>query len=168
MKKMIFTLTIFVVMIIAFVVYWNNDGWINYNIQKKQLSELELINYYTNIRFPDTTNIESCKFIKDTPGVTDECLKAILIIPSNEIDNLFPEKVRNYNTSFVPIKFNDNDESLVYFWHEKYNTVRKWFTKTQRSIDFAVLKPEGDHNKIYVSVSKLGWYLWNKQQLGGE
>lgn len=167
MKKMLIILSAFIILIIAFMVYWNNDGWLAYKIQKVKLTPLELINYYTSIPFPATVKVESIDFGKDTPGSNDEYLEATLLIPSDEIANLFNEKIRDYDSSNA-LLFKDEEKEYIYFSSNMYNTVRKLLDKTQRTIHFTVLKSNNEYTKVYVLIDKLGWYLWNKQQLGGE
>lgn len=169
MKKIVLISLICVGLALIAILFYFNNGWIAYNIQKKQLTTLELLQYYTNIPFTNANiEIESVEFTKDTPKYMDEALKAILLVPTKEIDHLFKEEVRNYNVTSMPMRFMGDDESSVYFNIPMFQAVRRWLIKTSRSITIAVLKPEGEYTKVYVSIDKLGWYLWNKHQLGGE
>ena len=164
MKKFLIILSIFMVLITAFIIYWNNDSWMAYNLQKRRLSTLDLIKDYTRIKFPNSTKIESYRFKEDTPIFNDECLKATLLVPTSEIANLFPEKIRDYNISRAVL---GDDKKNIYFSALQFSTVKKWLDKTQRSIHFTVIKPKNNYSKVYISIDKLGWHMWNSYKLSG-
>lgn len=165
MRK-VFYLSIILIFVIL-ILYFYNDGWLPYSIQKKALSPLSLVEYYTNINFPTETIVEFSEFLNDSPDKRDECFKIVFLVPTDELSNLFREECRDYNPTPTFAIPSDMSQETVDFTCSMYNTVRKWNLKTQRTIQIAVMKSEGIYNKVYISIDKLGWYLWDKWQLGG-
>ena len=80
------------------------------------------------------------------------------MVPTDDIDNLFKKENRDYNTSRVSLrKIEENNTDSVNFSYNKFDVVRKWFTYTQRSVQFIVMQPVDEYSKIYISIDKLGW-----------
>ena len=79
---------------------------------------------------------------------------------------MFPENGRTYGykSAIYPA---DIDPQRIDFSYSKYNTIRRWGYKTQRTISFCVMKTEGEFTVVHIKVDILGWYLWNKWKLGG-
>ena len=163
MKKYVFLVLGLLIIISLLTLYYYNVGWIAYNIQKRQLSTLELIKYYTSIPFSNSTKIEKVEFSEDTEGEWDEYLEVVFLVPFSEIEYLFSERNKDYDKSSSV--FERNSEDIV-FSSIIFNTVRKWNGKTQRTINFTVMKPDEEYSKIYVSIDKLGWWLSSEWKLG--
>lgn len=161
-------IAIFIIVIIILIVLLYNDGWYIYKIQKKILSPLRLVEYYTDIKFPTETIVDKIEYKKDSPDIlNDEYCEATLSISANKINSLFKEEYRDYDPSHAYGAPPNSDTQKIDYSCVMYNTVRRWNSKTQRTILFTVMKPENEISKVHISIDKLGWYLWNCWQLGG-
>ena len=154
-------------MILIFYLY--NDGFIAYKLQKATSSPIQLVEYYTGIKFPDEVEISNVKisWFDESKIMSSDYLEAMLIVPSNMIDKWFPESGRHYNFHENYNILPNSDKEKISFSYNKFNAVRRWGYKTQRTISFAVLESENESTQIYISVDMLGWYLWDKWKLGG-
>lgn len=170
LKQIIF-LSISMLIFLILICYLYNDGLIVYKIQKATTQPLQLVEYYTGIDFSNRVEISNVKFsrLDESVIMSNNYMVATLLAPSDMIDNWFPESGRKYNHThivFIPLD-TEIDAEKIKFSYSKYNTVRRWGYKTQRSINFTVMESENELTKIYVSIDMLGWYLWNKWCLGG-
>ena len=151
MQKVIFVCaTVLAVILILICIY--EYPWLTYNFQKMQLTPVELIRLYTMKSFSDNVEVESIEFIKD--GWFDESIKAVILVPSEEINELFPERIRDYNK--LHSVFETGSESIS-FSSAVLVSVTKLISRTQRNIHFTVMKSERQYTKIYLSVNHLGW-----------
>lgn len=155
-KKIILSLTS--IIIITILLYFFNDGWIIYNLQKNIYTPQKLIYNYTNLLLPDDIKLQNLVFTEDSPDCKDEAVEITVLVPTDDIDNLFKKENRDYNTSRVSLrKIEENNTDSVNFSYNKFDVVRKWFTYTQRSVQFIVMQPVDEYSKIYISIDKLGW-----------
>lgn len=156
-------------MFICGIFYLYNDGSLVYIIKKQITPPISLIEYYTGLDLPFETELKMIKFTKDWTG---ENLEAIIVVPTGELDNLFPENTRNYDVDSDMFIFNniDIDDRKIYFSSNRYSVVRKWNLKwnlkMQRTMKFTVIKSNNGCSDIHISIDLLSWYLWNKWHLG--
>ena len=142
--------------------YFKNEG--SYLLKKYTRTEVELLRDFTKFQFPDSTIINTMTIEGDTGSYFfshNEVLRAIVSVPSNEIDKLFPETYRSpyeYAYSGHELENGEEREFMIFSAH----AVTKWFDKTQRSIYITAVRPKDKYTKVYVSVDKLGWN-WYQQ-----
>ena len=156
-KKMII---IFLITISILFIYLKNDGL--YIINNINMTEIELINKYTLFKFPEETIIENFILEDDIKSCFishNEYIRATLLIPSKMLDNIFPLEFREYNRdNILDLRKEETNENVDYgIWIPI--TVGKWFDKTQRNINFTVMKSNDSFTRVYVYVDKLGWNI---------
>ena len=139
------------------VIYIKNDGI--YFLNKNMLKPVEFINKFTNVNFSDETVIEKINISDDYDFCLgyNEFLEAELLVPNDEVLNLFPEEIRDYDPEYMVDLRSDDDDGVIWFSVWTAEAVTKWFDKTSRTIFFTVLKSDNQYTKIYVFVDRLGW-----------
>lgn len=161
MKKLIIAVVLITLSIAA--VYYIYDG--AYVIETMTSTELELINEYATYKTPfsDKTIVEDFVLKDDIESYFyhhNQYIKATLLVPNDEIDDIFPEKLREYDIDLV-LDLRKNDNESFYFGVWMPRRVEKWPERTSRSITYTVLIPGNEYTKVYLSVDKLGWKLYN-------
>ncbi len=161
MKKLIIAVVLITLSIAA--VYYIYDG--AYVIETMTSTELELINKYATYKTPfsDKTIVEDFVLKDDIESYFyhhNQYIKATLLVPNDEIDDIFPEKLREYDIDLV-LDLRKNDNESFYFGVWMPRRVEKWPERTSRSITYTVLIPGNEYTKVYLSVDKLGWKLYN-------
>lgn len=137
-----------------------------YGLSNINNSELEWINKYAVYynEFPETTIVESFKKENDIESYffsPNEYIEATLLVPNNEIDVIFPEKIRQYNKEYILDLSRGGKNEKVYFGVWMPRTVVKWAQKTQRTVIYTVMQPGDEYTRVYVFVDKLGWNLYH-------
>lgn len=161
MKKLIIAVVLITLSIAA--VYYIYDG--AYVIETMTSTELELINEYATYKTPfsDKTIVEDFVLKDDIESYFyhhNQYIKATLLVPNDEIDDIFPEKLRCYDTDmYLDLRKNDNEVVHFKIWMPR--AVVKWPDKTSRNIQYNVLVSGNEYTKVYLSVDKLGWKLYN-------
>ena len=165
MKKLIIAVVLITLSIAA--VYYIYDG--AYVIETMTSTELELINKYATYKTPfsDKTIVEDFVLKDDIESYFyhhNQYIKATLLVPNDEIDDIFPEKLREYDIDLV-LDLRKNDNESFYFGVWMPRRVEKWPERTSRSITYTVLIPGNEYTKVYLSVDKLGWKLYNYERI---
>ena len=161
MKKLIIAVVLITLSIAA--VYYIYDG--AYVIETMTSTELELINKYATYKTPfsDKTIVEDFVLKDDIESYFyhhNQYIKATLLVPNDEIDDIFPENLRVYDIDLVlDLRKNDNESFCFGVWMPR--TVVKWPEGTSRTITYTVLTPGNKYTKVYLLVDKLGWKLYN-------
>ncbi len=168
-SKVTYCFVVLFIVVVLVCIY--NDGRIPYNIQKVSTPPISLIEYYTGIKFPDGTKVNNIDYIhsinhEDTFYDGEDHIEATLLIPSNKIDNIFPENGRDYEHKSANCPVYVDDKSID-FSYKKYNAVRRWGYKTQRTISFCIMESNNNVTPVHINIGTLGWYLWDKWKLGG-
>lgn len=166
MKKFIIVLVIIIV-IVGLYAYLKNDGI--YVLSNINNTELDWINkyatYYT--KFPETTIVEEFKKEDDIESYFfshNEYIDATLLVPNNAIDEIFPEKLREYREEYILDLRPENSKEKIQFGIFMPRTVVKWIEKTQRSIRYTVMQPGEKYTRVYVFVDWLGWNLYHYEK----
>lgn len=148
-------LIVFALILIAGIVLCiYESSWIMYNIQKKQINSLELIEFYTTKTFSNNVKVISVEFIPDGRFFDDEVLKAELLVPISEINQLFPDEVRDYDETHSIFEKGSKE---IEFSCRTMSSVQKLFVTTQRTVHFTVMKSDGEYTKVFISIDRLGW-----------
>ena len=164
-KCLVILLPVFAVLLI--ILYYFYDG--AYVIETMTSTELELINEYATYKTPfsDKTIVEDFVLADDTDSHFyrhNQYIEATLLVPNDEIDAIFPENLREYDIDLV-LDLRKNDNESFYFGVWMPRRVEKWPERTSRSITYTVLIPGNEYTKVYLSVDKLGWKLYNYERI---
>ena len=154
MKRKIFAIVL--ILSVSMGIYLYIDGMILYKIQKAVLPPLKLIEYYTERKFPEGTELNSIEFYPTDPPYT-EYLEAVVMIPEYAIDDLFSEKERQYDDYYRKTLPKDEQQKFSFCVH-KYIVSRRLTYSIRSGMSFEVLEPETGYIKMYVSVGNLGAY----------
>jgi len=155
----VIVLCLLAVLAVVLICFWYiNDG--AYLIKKATYTDMEMIEEYTEIDFPDSTIIESFDIESDEDSFFwshNEYMEVAVLIPNDEIIDLFPENLREYDEKeALKLCPDDSDEEFHYgVWLPR--AVVKWFTKTQRTSYMTVMKSDDEYTRVYFAVDKLGW-----------
>ena len=161
-KREILTLFFVTIIFALGLLYLKNEG--TYLIKKCLLSEIDILNEFCEIKLPSTTIIEEFSIKSDIGSNVfshNEYIEAIVSVPNDQIDILFPEEIREYEEKHILNLNKINTNASFQFGVWKPKTVVKWLDKTQRNINFTVMKEEGSCTSVFVFVDKLGWYRCN-------
>jgi hypothetical protein len=153
---------LFIVSIIVLgVVFKKYQGYITYYCQKVILSPVELIQNYTNINLPKDTIINS--IITKSTTDNSEILKAEITVSTSEMDKIFAYTQKDYDTSNISTRKlveNNITKDMVDYYIWMPSTVYKgiiYKTRTQRNVEFIVLKSADNKTTLYLYIDKLGW-----------
>ena len=145
--------------------YLINDGF--YVLSKIGKTEMDLLNEYATYpienlgegKFPSETIIESFQmedydeswFFSHTQSID-----AILLVPTDAIDELCPEGLRIYDHFF---DLSDGKEKAQFGVTMVCTVTKWWFNIAGRFVYYTVMEPEpeAEYTRIYVYVNYLGW-----------
>ncbi|MDY6315245.1 MAG: hypothetical protein SPL89_08800 [Clostridia bacterium] len=167
MRKKCLVILLPVVAVLLIILYYFYDG--AYVIETMTSTELELINEYATYKTPfsDKTIVEDFVLKDDIESYFyhhNQYIKATLLVPNDEIDAIFPEELRCYDTDmYFDLRKNDNEVVHFKIWMPR--AVVKWPDKTSRNIQYNVLVSGNEYTKVYLSVDKLGWKLYNYERI---
>ena len=153
-------LIIFIILIVC--VYLRNDGI--YVLSNINNSDLDWVNKYAtkDFKFSDNTIVKKIEFtdeIKNIPFIShSNGLRAELYVPNEEINEIFPEKLRNYVEKNLKgaIPQHDYKGEIQFTAHNGF-TVTKWFDKMPKYTTYVVMQPEDKYTLVYVYTGLLGW-----------
>lgn len=165
MKRAIFKILKFVILISVFVgfvfllrYYYYNDGF--YVIDKTFMSEIDFINKYSMLDFPENTYIEKFIIEKDYHSFFfshNEVLSTKLVVPEEVIDEVFPEKSRMYEKKYILPLVDESIVDNIEFGKRIPTRVDKWYWCTSRYVTINVMKPVNGCYDVYICVDKLGY-----------
>ena len=183
-KQLITTLliilcTLLLLLLLAYIghyYHWNtNKNYVSesynsyqkYQEQKKELSVLDMIRYYTSMNFSNQTRIIKYQYDTDK-NQKSESLHVTVRIPNNELNRWIVKKSREYDVKQTyPSIIEKEKISNPYFYTVRCYTVMKGSEATQRTILFIASKSESTYTDVFISIGMLGWHLANSEKLGG-
>ena len=144
--------------------YHNYNSQKAYQKQKKTLSTMEMICYYTGLEFPEDSKLVSSEYLSDM----DECLESTLMVPEKEMDKVVPDSYRIYDLSgLTEREIKESAIDPMDYYYQIYQSVEMKETATQRTITCIIGKPINGWCKVHVSVNCLGMHLCGSKNLGG-
>ena len=167
-KRRFLNVLIVLAIVILSIVYYIYDG--AYVIETMTSTELELINKYATYKTPfsDKTIVKDFVLANDADSHFwrhDQYIHATLLVPNDEIDTVFPSEIRRYDMDeAIGIDLVKNKSyNDICFYVLSLKPVAKWLenrSRCPRKIIYNVFPARNNYTKVYLSVSKLGYKLY--------
>lgn len=145
-------IAILAILILGVIKYIYSDNLKLYKLQKKILSPVSMINYYTDKKFSKKTIIENIKYEKDI--FDSETMWAKILVPTEEIDINFEKETRFYFEDQKEIELLGYEG--IDFSYRRYGNGNKGDTEKMRTLNIFVMQPEGEYTRVYIYINQLG------------